>query len=171
MTTPRKVILGADRRKVQVCLWSAGCIRWTKIIFRSCIMATMWHFYGDKLFIYGLGEVATAGGTYWACVRCKKWTSKHLFSGFLLRSDPFSEDILYFPICLGNTDWCCHPLSGEDEGVTLSLSVWQVYGSESKTRQQQKPSVALSLHQCLLRSRKMLSVELEKKTFRFLGPV
>lgn len=33
--------------KVQVCHWSAVCIRWTKIGCQCCIMATMWHFYGD----------------------------------------------------------------------------------------------------------------------------
>lgn len=50
--TPRKIILRADRGKVQVSHWSAGCIRWAKIVCKSCIMATMWHFYGDTTHLF-----------------------------------------------------------------------------------------------------------------------
>lgn len=46
-------VVRADGGKVQVCQWSAAlCIRWTKIVCQCCIMATMWHFYGDATHIF-----------------------------------------------------------------------------------------------------------------------
>lgn len=61
--TLKKKIFRAVRGKVYVGLWSAGCIRWTKIVCKSCIMATMTFLWRHHLFIYGLGDVATTGGT------------------------------------------------------------------------------------------------------------
>lgn len=103
--TPGTIILRADRGKMQVCHWSAGYIRWTKIVCKSCIMATIWHFYGDTTNLFMVWVTLEQLVVLYIRGLCalKKWTTKR----FLLRSDPFLEDILYFPVCLGNTDWCC----------------------------------------------------------------